>query len=146
MKKSDILAAPFWFDFALAELGVREHATGHNARILEYHMATKLKAQSDEISWCSAFVNWVFQKAGIIGTQSAAARSWTTWGKEIPTPVIGCVVIFWRGTQNGWQGHVGFFCGINSDGDIVVLGGNQNNQVSILVYPKTQLLGYRLPA
>ncbi len=145
MKFADLQTAPKWFETAFDEIGVSEKQVDQNSRILEYHMTTTMKAKTDEISWCSSFVNWCFWKNNLQGTKSAAARSWATWGFAVKDPLPGCVAVFWRGTKDGWQGHVGFFFGLNADKDIIVLGGNQNNQVSIQVYPKNQLLGYRWP-
>ncbi|MCB1713295.1 MAG: hypothetical protein KDH96_12745, partial [Candidatus Riesia sp.] len=63
-------------------------------------------------------------------------------GTPVTEPKIGDIVVFWRGTRDGWQGHVAFYIREDADG-IFVLGGNQSNQVCIAEYPKNQLLGYR---
>jgi len=44
----------------------------------------------------------------------------------------------------GTLGHVGFYWARSGD-RILVLGGNQDNQVSIKGYPKADLLGHRWP-
>lgn len=55
------------YKIARAEKGVHEIAgVKHNDRILDYHQATTLKAQADEVSWCSAFVNWCYIQAGLL--------------------------------------------------------------------------------
>jgi uncharacterized protein (TIGR02594 family) len=82
-----------WIDIARAEIGVHEvSGPAANSRILEYFGATTLRANTDEFPWCSAFVNWCLQHAGIPGTRSAAASSWRTWGAAC-TPQIGCIVV-----------------------------------------------------
>jgi lysozyme family protein len=55
-----------WMDIAIAELGVHEDSLPgqHNARIVECHQSTTLKATDDETPWCSSFANWVMVKAG----------------------------------------------------------------------------------
>ncbi|WP_226573946.1 C40 family peptidase [Acuticoccus sediminis] len=53
--------------------------------------------------------------------------------------------MFWRGKRDGWQGHGGFDAGRAKNGDILVLGGNQGDAVSIRPYSANQLLGYRWP-
>jgi uncharacterized protein (TIGR02594 family) len=131
---------------ALAEYGTYEFSGAkHNSRILEYHATTTLKATTDEIAWCSSFVNWVVQGCGLVPTESAAARSWMYWGKATEKPVFGCIVVLDRRSKdNPNAAHVGFFIrelGVN----IFVLGGNQGNSVSIYVYPKSRVLGYRVP-
>jgi len=78
-------------------------------------------------------------------SRAAAARSWLSWGRKLEKPTIGCVVVFWRGKRDGWQGHVGFYAGRARNGDILVLGGNQGDSVSIRPYSADRLLGYRWP-
>ena len=131
-----------WLDIAKAEIGVKEiPGKKHNERILEYHKATSLESTEDEVPWCSAFVSWCLEKAQVPSTRNAWARSYLAWGRKIETPVEGCIVVFSRGSASG---HVAFYLG-ESDSQIKVLGGNQSNQVSIEYYPKSRLLGYRLP-
>ncbi len=136
--------APKWYLIALREEGVSERAgSAHNPRIIEYHNATSYKASTDEVPWCSSFANWCMREAGLKGTNSAAARSWLKWGKEISEPVLGCIVIFSR-PPNPAHGHVGFYAGETST-HILTLGGNQSNTVRVSGYRKSRLLGYRLP-
>ncbi len=134
---------PAWYAIAVKEIGVKE-ITGekHNPRILEYHSTTSLKASTDEISWCAAFVNWCLKKANVRGTNLANARSFLTWGKSVTEPKKGDICVFWRGRVDSWQGHVGFYAGETST-HILVLGGNQGNEVCIKKYPKSQLLEFR---
>lgn len=133
-----------WMQVARGELGVAETpGPRHTNRILEYHATTTLRATSDEIAWCSSFVNWVFVQAGILGTSSAAARSWLDWGCEINAPREGCVAVLSRGL-NPASGHVGFYVG-SDGGRVRLLGGNQGNAVSIASFPASRVLGYRLP-
>src|SRR5262245_35272670 len=134
-----------WMAVAENEVGVHETpGPGDNPRIVEYHSATSFGARDDEVAWCSYFVNWSMQKAGISGPGSADARSWLSWGTSLSEPRKGCVVVLRRGNNN-WQGHVGF-CTNDSDPegpDISVLGGNQGDAVNISHFPKTRVLGYR---
>jgi uncharacterized protein (TIGR02594 family) len=141
-----------WMSIAEGEKGVSEvPGTGNNSRVLEYLNATTnlgLAARSrDETPWCSAFVNWCVAQAGMQGTRSALARSWLNWGVPLATPRRGCIVVFER---EKIFGHVGFYLG-ETDTEIRVLGGNQQDpqshlyQVSEKYYPKSALLGYRVP-
>lgn len=141
------MGAPKYYEIALKEVGTHEvKGKGHNARILEYHKATSLKATEDEVSWCSAFVNWCLKQAGIIGTGKANARSWLTWGISVKAhPELGDICVFWRVDPNGWQGHVGFYAGEDAT-HIFVLGGNQGDEVCIKKYAKSSLLDIRRSA
>lgn len=135
---------PPWYLIARNELeaGVEEVAGAlHNPRIVEYHQTTTLAATDDETSWCSSFVNWCVENSGRTGTKSAAARSWLNWGLSLTKPRLGCIVVLKRG-QHPWQGHVGFYAGM-SGSHILVLGGNQGNEVNISSYHSDRLLSYR---
>jgi uncharacterized protein (TIGR02594 family) len=134
-----------WMPIARGELGVKERpGSGNNPRVVEYLNSTDLdsdSASSDETPWCSAFVNWCVERSGNEGTNSAWARSWLDWGRRTEEPVPGCIVVFSRGANSG---HVAFY--VSRDGDSIrVLGGNQSDQVCEASYPKSRLLGYRLP-
>ena len=126
-----------WFDIAVQEKGVKEiRGRVDNPRIVEYHQTTTFRATDDETPWCSAFVNWCMQQADIKGTNSASSRSWRNWGERLREPRKGCIVCF--------NGHVGFY---DSDRGrkIMILGGNQSNQVNIIPYSKSRVLTYRWP-
>lgn len=127
----------------LNEYGVAEKVgAGSNPRIIEYYNYLKINPNDDDIAWCSLFANFISKKASCTFTNQLNARSWLTVGREVKKPDMGDVVIFWREKIDSWQGHVAFF--IREDGDDVwVLGGNQDNQVSIAKYPKSRVLGYR---
>lgn len=125
--------------------GVREvPGARHNPRIVEYHAATTLRATSDEVPWCSAFVNWCLLEAGEPGTRSAAARSWLRWGVALEVPRYGAVAVLSRGADPA-RGHVGFFLRERDDA-VLVLGGNQGNAISIAAFPRTRVLAFRWPA
>jgi len=96
-------------------------------------------------AWCAGYVNSVLGQAGINGTDSLAARSFMNYGEQVDEPREGDIAVFSRGDPNGWQGHTGFFQGYDKDGNIRVLGGNQNDSVSIESYPADRLLSYRRP-
>lgn len=134
-----------WMPIATSELGVREVlGEGVNPRVAQYLGSTNLdrKAASDDSTpWCSGFVNWCVEKAGLVGTDSASARSWLDWGRPITMPRRGCVSVFKR--DGG--GHVGFYIG-RTQTHIQVLGGNQSNMVSVAAYDALRLLGYRVPS
>jgi len=132
-----------WLNFALGELGQKEiQGKAHNERILEYHHSVKGNINSDETPWCSSFVNWSMEKAGITGTDSAKALSWMTWGKELPGPAVGSIAVLDWG--NG-KGHVGFVVGQSGD-KIVVAGGNQHNEVRYSTYSRDQIASFRVPS
>lgn len=137
-----------WMRLAFGEYGEAEvPGPRHNPRVVEYHQSTSYRATSDEVPWCSSFVCWVLERAGIRSTRSARARSWMTWkgAIKLPSPVSGCVVVLRRG-RNPAQGHVGFFLATHHGGKlVVVLGGNQGDTVSVRRFHAVDVLGYYWP-
>ena len=98
--------------------------------------------------WCAAFVNAILELEGIPGSSSVSenplmARSFLSWGEPVQAVNIrkGDIVVFPRGRE-GWKGHVGFFVQ-EQNGQWVILGGNQSNQVRYDLYNPSKALGIR---
>ena len=138
---------PVWIRRARQEIGVREiKGPKHNARVLWYWIKAHLPwFKTDEIPWCAGFVGAMLESCGLKSTRSGMARSYLNWGKKIPKPVLGAIVVFWRGSRNGKSGHVGFVAGIDQRGNILVLGGNQSDEVNISPFDTDRVLEYRWP-
>ena len=135
-----------WLAEAWREFGQRERpGAEHNPRLLAlYRDAGHADVSADEVAWCAAFCGACFERAGIRSTRSLMARSYLAWGVTLDTPRMGAVAIFSRGSDPT-LGHVGFWLG-EADGDVVVLGGNQGDAVTVSRYPKSRLLALRWPA
>lgn len=131
-----------WLEIAREEEGRRIHEFPgqwqDNPRIIEYLKSTSYDGElHDEVPWCSAFVNWCINKAGLKGTNSAAASSWLTWGQKLDQPRLGCVVVF--------DHHVGFYAGAAGN-HFLLLGGNQSNAVNTENKQPSEVLAYRWPS
>lgn len=106
----------------------------------------------DETPWCSAFLNGIAWLLRLPRSKSAAARSWLNVGRSIPLEQAQPgfdVVVLWRGSapQPGAHvleapGHVGLFAGLEGP-DVLLLGGNQGDSVSVARFPKVRVLGVR---
>jgi len=109
-----------------------------------------MKLDPVRYEWCAAFVNASLYVNGVPGSESVSnypltARSFLQWGEEVDKPRLGDIVIFPRGNQ-GWQGHVGFYINkqeVNGILYYVILGGNQDDEVSYELYPASKALGIR---
>lgn len=137
---------PGWLDCAREYIGVREvPGQLHSEIIVSWWETMKAPFRNDETPWCAAFVGAVLEECGIKSTRSPAARSYLKHGKAIVRPAVGSIVVFWRGNRQGWSGHVGFIVGKDEDGNLMVLGGNQGNAVSVKPFSVDRVLGYRWP-
>lgn len=141
-------AAPLpWYEEARRLMGVRERpGAASNPVILDWADDLDIHYPSDSLAWCGLMV------AHCIGatlpeeplpTNPLGARNWSKWGQRTE-PVVGAVLVFWRGNKSGWQGHVGFAAGERGDA-FKVLGGNQADAVNEAWVSKSRLLDARWP-
>lgn len=117
------------------------------------HESCNLSDTSDEIPWCSSFLNRLAWLLRLPRSKSAAARSWLTVGVPVLSQVadVGDIVILKRGVgvQPGPEvlqapGHVTLFAGVDQDGvHFLGLGGNQQNGVTVSRFRFDQILGVR---
>jgi uncharacterized protein (TIGR02594 family) len=146
-----MILEPQWLIRARDKIGLKEIAgPQHEAEILK--LATDALVpyiHDDETAWCSTFACAMLERSGIISPRSPAARSFLHWGidcmdlgdAQIP---VGAIVVFSR-PPSPIQGHVGFAVGITAEGNILTLGGNQSNSVSIAPIKGGRLIGARWP-
>ena len=132
-----------WIVEARKHIGLSEiSGPRHNSTILGWLDHLRAWWKDDETPWCGVFVAHCLKKAGYglsLPKFWMRARDWMRWGYSIPRPIEGCVVVFER--QGG--GHVGFVLGVDKYGNLMVLGGNQANRVSISPFSHERVLGYR---
>lgn len=135
---------PKWITIAKSYEGVKEiPGTRHNQVILGWLKELKSWFTDDETPWCGTFVAHCLKNADRdIPKNWFRAKEWLSAGTAIPKPAYGCVVVF---SRNG-GGHVGFVVGEDEKGNLMVLGGNQSNQVCVSAFPKLRVLGYIWPA
>jgi uncharacterized protein (TIGR02594 family) len=142
------MSDPLWLARARSFIGLRE-LPGKNTSTTIAGWLAKLKApwKDDETPWCGTFVAAVLSDSGFKPVDGwAGARKWLNFGVKLPAPALGCIVVFWRGNPQGWSGHVGFVVGKDAKGNLMVLGGNQGDMVSIKPFSRDRTLGYRWPA
>jgi uncharacterized protein (TIGR02594 family) len=139
----DLMADPRWLAEARTFIGTRE-APGrkHESKILHWWKLIRAPFTDDLTPWCAGFVGGMLEMSGIKSSRSAAARSYLKWGVKIDRPVLGCIVVFERGPRNG---HVGFFVGKDSRGNLRILGGNQGDAVNVKSFDPARVIGYRWP-
>lgn len=138
------MTEPAWVAEARKHIGLREiPGVTHSQVILNWWKQIKRGGiKADEIPWCAAFVGAMLESAGIVSSRFESAKSYLNWGRGLSEPVYGCVAVFAR--DGG--GHVGFVVGSTASGDLVILGGNQGDEVNIRTFSRKRAAGYRWPS
>lgn len=133
-----------WVAEARKHIGVKEiPGVNHHPLIVSMWKAIKRGGiKDDETPWCAAFVGFCLENVGIISSRFESAKSYMSWGQYLGEPVYGCIAVF---TRDG-GGHVGFCVGQTQNGDLLILGGNQGNEVNIRSFPRSRASAYRWPA
>jgi uncharacterized protein (TIGR02594 family) len=127
-----------WMKTAMNEIGEKEiPGPKNNPRVMEYHKAAGSYSKGDSgegDAWCAGFISWVMKQHGYTPPKYAMrALSWKNFGKSVTKPIFGAIGI----KKRGGAGHVAFVVGRNTDVDLLyMLGGNQNDEVSIVHYKK----------
>lgn len=136
------------YQYALSEYWAEKEVKGveDNPKIVHmfYNLGFDGSKLKDETSWCAAFVNHCLKETGHKHTGKLNARSFLELPGPVDEPELGDIVIFWRESPESWKGHVGFVIR-KRRGWVYVLGGNQRNEVNIIAYQESRVLGYRRP-
>ena len=99
--------------FTLAQrfIGLKEVAGQMNdPQIMAMLKLDQSWPETDEVPWCSAFVNYICWLLRLPRSKDLRARSWLGVGSEVRQvdAIEGDIVVLRRG-NNPAQGHVGFF-------------------------------------
>ena len=123
---------------AVKQLGIKEIiGKTHNPVIMGWAKELGLSKiyTEDEIPWCGLFIAYCCHAAGLdVVERPLWALNWAKYGNRVDEPMLGDVLTFKR---NG-GGHVGIYVG-EDDRYYHVLGGNQNNSVSVSRIAKSRL-------
>lgn len=133
---------PLYLTEARKHIGLKElTGTNDHPLLLSWWIRLNVKYLYKQ-AWCGLFVAHCMQVTGNpIPKNWYRAKAWLEWGEKSDAPKLGCIVVFSR--TGG--GHVGFVVGKDNSGRLLVLGGNQGNQVSIAPFDMSRVEGYRVP-
>jgi uncharacterized protein (TIGR02594 family) len=137
------MISPPWLIIARKYVGLREIHGAPTAPVIAGWLAA-LGAwwKDDETPWCGTFVAACMQKAGVgLPKHWYRAKGWLDWGTPLSGPAVGAVVIF----ERDGGGHVGIVTGRSTAGNLLVLGGNQGDEVRESPFGFKRVLGYRWP-
>lgn len=137
------MTEPAWLIEARRHIGTREiPGVKHHPKIVQWWKGIRRGGiKDDETPWCAAFVGACLERVGIVSSRFESARSYLQWGRPIAMPRVGCIAVL--GRTGG--GHVGFVTGCDTQGRIILLGGNQGNMVNEAAFPTSRVIGYRWP-
>lgn len=137
-----------WMEIAEQERlsGVTEiEGNSNNPRIIEYHSHTLLNAQTDEIAWCSSFMNYVADQVQVPATHDALAKSWLYYGRPLSRFEYGAFTVLQSICT--LQYHVGFAI-YETSSYVTILGGNQGDPGTVKYsnfYKRSFRIKYYLP-
>ena len=137
---------PPWLVLAAADIGTVEGiGKGNNPKVLAYFRDAGFPGiKDDAVAWCAAGAGAWLWRSGHGRSGSLAARSYETWGVGLSKPALGAVGVKKR-KGGGWLGHVGFVVGASA-AKIILLGGNQNDRVSVASFDRDEFTGFRWPS
>lgn len=133
-----------WIDEAHKYVGMREiRGTRHNQTIVKWLSQLGAWWRDDETPWCGVFTAHCLTTAGrAIPKHWYRAKAYADYGTVLSRPAYGCLGVMSR--TGG--GHVCFVIGETSGDRLVVIGGNQGDQVSIATYPRSRFSHFVWPA
>jgi len=145
-------AKPGWLTKAESQKGISEKEAKNYEIINGYFKSCGLKFGDGGIesptktAWCAAFVSWCLKNSGNSALSSydgVRAKSYADYGQSTKDgkPAYGAIAV----CKTAYGHHVGIVVGRNGD-SIVLLGGNQGDQVKNSGFPLNTFIGFRFPS
>jgi uncharacterized protein (TIGR02594 family) len=144
------ISRPLWLEAGIKLIGTKEFAgSKDNPTIIDWAKEEggdiAKEYTHDSIPWCALFANHILTKVGLKGTETLWALDFAgKWPSvKLDGPAVGAFAPMLR---NG-GGHIICIVGRDQHGNIMGLGGNQSDQVSIVPFPMSRLnKGFWYPA
>jgi len=142
--------APDYLKRAADDVGLNEaNSDGtSNKEVEKYIIAvTGKRANATDVPWCAYWVGGILKETKYPQSGSGMARSYLHYGTKVEDGdwKQGDIVVFWRGRRDdGVMGHVGFLIGWDED-SVIILGGNQGDEVCFQEFPIHKILAVRRP-
>jgi uncharacterized protein (TIGR02594 family) len=136
------ISRPLWLDAGLKYLGTKEFSgSKDNPTIIDWAKEEGGDIASeythDSIPWCALFANHILTKVGLKGTETLWALDFA--GKwpcvRLAGPAVGAFAPMKR--QGG--GHIMIIVGKDQHGNVMGLGGNQSDAVTIAPFAISRL-------
>lgn len=93
-------------------------------------------------AWCGAFMRLCLVMSDLTPPKAwYRASAYVEYGINVGYPALGAIGII----KNGKQWHVGIIAGKDHAGNIIMLGGNQNDSVKLSAFKPDLFKAYRWP-
>lgn len=136
------IGRPLWLEAGIKLINVKEApGAANNPQILEWAKAEggsiARDYNRDSIAWCALFANHILTKVGLKGTETLWALDFAgSWpAVKLSGPAVGAFAPMKR----SGGGHIICIVGRDQHGNVMGLGGNQSDKVSILPFPQSRL-------
>ncbi|MBO6759258.1 MAG: TIGR02594 family protein [Roseibium sp.] len=122
------------------------HEKRDNAALSAWLRIGKFLGNPAKLPWCGDAVETCIVKTlpdEAVPSNPFWAQAWKGFGRDAKGPIVGSIgVIRW----NKRSGHVGFVVGYDARRKRVhLMGGNQQNAVTIASFPEAKFIAYRWP-
>ena len=116
----------------------------------------KTVGDPDDIAWCAEMIQTTVALTlpnepwpGKLKTGWAGSINWLEFGDGLPEARYGCIGVFWRGSPNGWKGHLAIIVGYDpARHRYRILGSNQRDTTSYTWIDADRIRpnGFRVPS
>jgi uncharacterized protein (TIGR02594 family) len=120
---------------AIKEIGIKQ-VTGSksNPVVVKYYSYARTRRSLDPIKWGASFVSYCIEKSGEKSIDCNSSIAFKDWGIKSVVPVSGDIVVF--------KEQCGVLFG-SKDENAIVIGAFKDNEVSIEVFPWSEVLATR---
>lgn len=140
---SPLETMPPWMYEMHRRLGLDE--VKDNASLIDFLKIGRYLGNPKNLPWCGDAMESVIAKTlkdEPLPANPFFAMNWKTFGIASPCKPGAIGVIKWSDKA----GHVTIVCGETENGDVIGLGGNQRNKISISVFPRRKFIAFRWPS
>lgn len=133
-----------WIAEARKHVGLREIPGPKSNSVIQGWLRSLKAWWSDdsETPWCGSYAAYCLQACKLAYPKEwYRAKAYLGMPVKLDKPAYGCIVVFDR----AGGGHVGFVVGKDRFDNLMVLGGNQGDMVSIKPFSRDRVIGYRWP-
>lgn len=120
------------------------HEVRDKSKLIEFLKIGKFLGDPSRLPWCGDMVESCIAKvlpAEPLPANPFFAQNWKSFGNNLSSPLVGSIgVIRWTATS----GHVGFVAGTEGT-NVVLLGGNQSNAITLASFPREKFIAFRWP-